>query len=256
VNNQTVNHQDKTHDPSLSTVILSGGSRGLGQAICESLLADGYQVATFSRSRTAFIDHAAKTYGERFYYDAVDAAQPDALRQFVHATHQRFGQVDALINNAAVAIDGVLALANDEDLERMLDINLKASLLLAKECSRLMLARRSGVILNVSSIIALRGFSGLVGYAATKAGMVGMTRALARELGGRGIRVNAIAPGYLETEMSEGLSDEQRQQITRRTPLGRLGQAADVVPWVKFLLSPESGFVTGQVIAIDGGSSV
>lgn len=256
MNSQTVNTPNETRAPSLSTVILSGGSRGLGQAICESLLADGYQVATFSRSRTDFIDQAAKTYGDRFYYDVVDAAQPDSLRKFVHASHQRFGQVDALINNAAIAIDGVLALANDEDLERMLDINLKASLLLAKECSRLMLARRSGVILNVSSIIALRGFSGLVGYAATKAGMVGMTRALARELGGRGIRVNAIAPGYLETEMSEGLSDEQRQQITRRTPLGRLGHAADVVPWVKFLLSPESGFVTGQVIAIDGGSSV
>jgi 3-oxoacyl-[acyl-carrier protein] reductase len=119
-----------------------------------------------------------------------------------------------------------------------------------------MLAQGHGNIINVSSIIALRGFSGLVGYAATKAGLVGMTRALARELGGRNIRVNAIAPGYLETEMSESLSDEGKAQIIRRTPLQRLGTVADVVPWVQFLLSSRSGFVTGQVITIDGGASI
>ena len=168
----------------------------------------------------------------------------------------RFGRLDALINNAAVAIDGVLALAMEEDIETMLDVNLKAALLLCKEASRHMLAQRSGVILNISSIIAERGFSGLAGYAATKAGMVGMTRALARELGGRNIRVNALAPGYLETDMSASLEDRQRDQIIRRTPLGRLGTPADIVPTVRFLLSPDSGFLTGQVITIDGGASV
>lgn len=239
-----------------STVLLSGGSRGLGAAICTALLSDGWNVATFSRKATPWIEQAQHDFSRQFLYQSVDAACSQSLVAFAKATHERFGRVDALINNAAVAVDGVLALANEDDLDRMLDINLKASLVLAKECSRLMLAQRAGVILNISSIIALRGFSGLVGYAATKAGMVGMTRSLARELGERNIRVNAIAPGYLETEMSESLSEAQRQQIIRRTPLGRLGKADDVVPWVRFLLSPESAFVTGQVITIDGGSSV
>lgn len=237
-------------------IVLSGGSRGLGQAIAESLLADGHRVATFSRQRTDFVDQMASAYPDTFSFQPIDAANSDQLATFVKQTHERHGQIDSLINNAAVAIDGVLALARPVDLERMLDVNLLASLLLAKECSRLMLARRQGTIINISSVIALRGFSGLVGYAATKAGMIGMTQSLARELGPRNIRVNALAPGYLETEMSESLSSEQRSQIIRRTPLGRLGQASDVVPWVRFLLSPASQFVTGQVIAIDGGGSV
>ncbi len=238
------------------TLILSGGSRGLGQAIATALLADGWQVATFSRSRTEFVDWAESEYGPSFFYQPVDAADGDALHAFVAESHRRFGRVDALINNAAVAIDGILALAREEDLDRMLSINLRAALILAKECSRLMLTQRSGIILNVASIIALRGFSGLVGYAATKAGMVGMTQALARELGERNIRVNALAPGYLETEMSSSLSEAQRNQIIRRTPLGRLGRAEDVVPWVRFLLTPDAAFVTGQVIVIDGGATV
>lgn len=239
-----------------STILLSGGSRGLGQAIAESLLADGKNIATFSRQRTEFVDQMEQTYPASFYFETLDASDHGSLAEFTRRVHGRFGRIDGLINNAAIAIDGVLALARPEDLEKMLDVNLLASLLLAKECSRWMLAQRSGTIINISSVIALRGFSGLVGYAATKAGMIGMTQSLARELGPRNIRVNALAPGYLETEMSASLGAEQRAQIIRRTPLGRLGRAADVVPWVRFLLSPESQFVTGQVIAIDGGASV
>lgn len=238
------------------SIIISGGSRGLGQAIVQALLDDGHSVSTFSRRPTSFTEQMKAEAGERFFYDSVDATDTDALYRFVRDANERFSRVDALINNAAIAVDGVLALANEEDLDRMLAINLKAALVLSKECSRLMLTQGSGNIINVTSIIALRGFSGLVGYAATKAGMVGMTQSMARELGGRNIRVNAIAPGYLETDMSEALSDEQRAQIVRRTPLGRLGTADDVVPWVRFLLSEDSGFATGQVITVDGGSSV
>lgn len=238
------------------SIIISGGSRGLGQAVVQTLLDDGHRVATFSRSRTPFVDETATAYEGRFWYQQVDATDSQALYEFVRDTNQRWGQVDALINNAAVAIDGVLALANEDDLDQMLAINLKAALILGKECSRIMLAQGHGNIINITSIIALRGFSGLVGYAATKAGMVGMTQSMARELGGRNIRVNAIAPGYLETDMSEALSEHQRSQIIRRTPLGRLGKSEDVVPWIQFLLSPESAFATGQVITVDGGASV
>jgi 3-oxoacyl-[acyl-carrier protein] reductase len=241
---------------SSQVVIISGGSRGLGAAIVQSLLDDGHTVATFSRKATEFTTKCSETYSAQFVFQEIDATDSDRLHGFTKHVYESFGRVDVLINNAAVAIDGVLALSRDEDIDLMLDVNLKAALILAREASRYMLMKNTGSIINIASIIAMRGFSGLSTYAATKAGMVGMTRALARELGGRGIRVNAIAPGYLETDMSESLSDHQRGQIIRRTPLGRLGTAADVVPWVEFLMKPESGFVTGEVITIDGGASV
>jgi len=237
-------------------VLISGGSRGLGASIVQSLLESGHTVATFSRKGTDFTNECAAKHSDRFVFREIDATETPMLHEFTKQTYESFGRIDALINNAAVAIDGVLALSRDEDIELMLDVNLKAAIVLAREASRYMLLKNSGTIINVASIIAMRGFSGLSTYAATKAGMVGMTRALARELGGRGIRVNAIAPGYLETEMSEGLSESQRNQIIRRTPLGRLGTADDVVPWINFLLQPESRFVTGEVITIDGGASV
>ena len=183
-------------------------------------------------------------------------AKTDALVAFVAGAHQRFGSIDGLINNAGIAHDRVLALTTDQQIDQMLQINLRASIVLARECSRLMLAQNSGSIVNISSIIAHRGFSGLATYAATKAGMLGLTRSLARELGPRQIRVNAVAPGYLETDMSSGLDDHQKQQIIRRTPLGRLGTVHDVVPLVEFLLSPASQHITGQVFTVDGGASI
>jgi len=243
---------------SSQVILLSGGSRGLGQVIAEHLLEAGHAVATFSRGPTPFVEQLARdpVWSARFLYQSVDARDVAALRMFVDAVHGRFGRIDALINNAGVAHDGVLALASEEQIAQMLDVNLRAALILAKECSRWMLLQRGGTMINISSIIGERGFSGLAAYAATKAGLIGMTRALARELGPRNIRVNAVAPGYLETEMSHGLDDQQRQQIVRRTPLGRLGRAEDVVPCIQFLLSPDSGFITGQVITVDGGASV
>ncbi len=238
------------------TVWLSGGSRGLGGAIVQDLLDAGHRVATFSRRPTELTGRLRRDFPRAFWYRSVDAAAPEQLVEFAMEAHEQLGDVDALINNAAIAVDGVLALARDEDLQRMLDINLQGALILAREASRLMLPKRQGQIINIASIIALRGYSGLVGYAATKAGLVGMTRSLARELGPRNIRVNAICPGYLETDMSQSLEDRQRQQIIRRTPLGRLGRPEDIVPWVRFLLSDQAKFATGQVFTIDGGASV
>ncbi len=235
--------------------IVSGGSRGLGLAIVRRLLAGDYAVASFSRSVTPEILQFQQTVPS-FYHEVVDAANNHALVSFVAAVRHKFGRLDTLINNAGIAHDTVLALMHDDAIQQMLDINLRAAIILAREAARAMLLQQSGSIVNISSIIAERGFSGLSVYAATKAGMIGMTRSLARELGPRGIRVNAIAPGYLETDMSGTLAENQRQQIIRRTPLGRLGSVEDVVPLVEFLISPGSAFITGQVFTVDGGSSI
>ncbi len=220
------------------------------------MLDQGHAVATFSRRKTPPVEELEQTHGDRFWFAEADAADASAMAQFVSDAIPKLGGIDALVNNAAVAMDGVLALTTDASIEQMLDINLKAAIVLARETSRRMLAQQSGSIVNVASIIAERGFSGLSVYAATKAGLIGMTRSLARELGPRNIRVNAIAPGYLETEMSSSLEEVQRAQIIRRTPLGRLGTVDDVTPLVDFLISPSSAFITGQVFVVDGGSSV
>ncbi|MEM8680198.1 MAG: SDR family oxidoreductase [Planctomycetota bacterium] len=239
------------------TIVISGGSRGLGLALVNGLLAHGHRVATFSRTLTVPLqDILQGPHGERLFYETLDASQPEAIVEFVKTVGDRFGAVDVLINNAAIARDGVFPMITDEDLHMMIDVNIRGALLLARECSRSMLDQSTGSIINISSIIAQRGFRGLAVYAATKAALIGFTKSLARELGARGIRVNAIAPGYLETDMSAELDEAQRAQIIRRTPLGRLGRAEDVLGTVEYLISPASEFMTGQVLVVDGGSSI
>jgi 3-oxoacyl-[acyl-carrier protein] reductase len=245
------------HSQSSRVILITGGSRGLGLALVRHFLQAQQCVATCSRRSSDEIDaiQADAHSAPRFAFHRVDIADAAAIREFVQTVFNRFGRIDALINNAGVAHDGVLATLPEDQIDQMLQVNLRAALLFAKECSRLMLLGDGGSIVNVSSIIGQSGFSGLAPYAATKAGMLGMTRALARELGPRNIRVNAVAPGYLETELSKSLSPQQRQQIIRRTPLGRLGQVDDVVPLVDFLLSPAAAFITGQTLTIDGGAT-
>lgn len=238
-----------------AVVLVSGGSRGLGRGIVEDLLAAGHRVATFSRSHTDFIrdQQGLDPEGKRFFWRAIDGTDFDATRAFAREVSQRFGSLDVLINNAGVAAEGVLPLMPREDIHRVISLNLEAAIVLAQACSRLMLGQERGVILNISSIIGSRGYSGLAVYSATKAGLDGLTRSLARELGPRRIRVNSIAPGYLETEMSSTLGDDQRGQIVRRTPLGRLGRVEDVVGLIRFLISSEAEFITGQTLIVDGG---
>lgn len=236
-------------------VLVSGGTRGLGQSLVSDLLDAGYRVSTFGRKPTPFVEALAASSGDRFAFFTGDAGKLDDVAEVFRGARDRFGTPWGLVNNAGVAADGVLATMDPSRIQAVIQTNLTGPLLLTRQALRAMLLQRGGRIINISSIIGLRGFSGLSVYTATKAGLDGMTRALARELGPRGIAVNSIAPGYLETEMTHGLSDHQRTQIIRRTPLGALGKPSDVTGLVRFFLSDASAFITGQVVAVDGGNT-
>jgi len=237
--------------------LISGGSRGLGLAIVERLLARGDRVATFSRSGSPALAALAAAHPDRLHAESLDGSDSAAVIGFVGRVVERFGGLDHCIANAAIAHEGVLATIRDDEIDSLLAVNVKASIVLVRECLRQMLAHTPAPgpsITLVSSIVASRGSPGLSVYAATKAALEGFARSLAREVGPRGIRVNAIAPGFLETDLSATLSADNRSRIARRTALGRLGTAADVVGAIEFLTSPAAAFITGQVLTIDGGN--
>jgi 3-oxoacyl-[acyl-carrier protein] reductase len=236
-------------------VIVTGGSRGLGAGIVQSYLDSGDLVATCARSRTDHVDTWLKDpeTRDRMIFAEVDLSDRVATAAFVKEVLGRWSRIDVLVNNAGVARDGILGLTTDDDIDTVIDLNLKGTLHITRLVSRRMLARGTGSIVNISSIVGLSGYRGLAVYSATKAALDGMTRALARELGSRGIIVNSVAPGYLRTEMSHGLDEAQLGQIVRRTPAGRLGEPADVARVVQFLTAPENDYLTGQVIVVDGG---
>lgn len=243
---------DPIQPPAQPVVIVSGGSRGLGRALVERCLADGYRVATYSRTATPFTDGLASLEG-RAWWQEVDGTDPDAVDDFVRLVAERFGRIDAVVNNAGVGLDGVLATMRIGDVQRVVEVNLNSALYLTQSASKLMLRQRRGAIVNVSSVNAIRGHSGVAVYSATKAALDGLTRSLARELGPRNIRVNSVAPGYFESDMVGELAEEAKARIIRRTPLGRLGETADVVEAVLFLLSDRASFITGQILIVDGG---
>jgi 3-oxoacyl-[acyl-carrier protein] reductase len=235
------------------SVVITGGSRGLGAGLVQSFLEAGDKVATCSRSATSNTDAWTAGQPDRFLYESLDLTDRAACAAFVRQVVERFGRIDVLVNNAGLARDGVLGLVTDDDIDTVIDLNLKGTLLITRAVARRMLQQGSGRIINVSSVVGRSGYRGLSVYSATKAGLDGFTRSLARELGSRGITVNSVAPGYLRTEMSHGLDEAQLTQIARRTPAGRLGEPEDVAAAVRFLASPEAQFVTGHVLVVDGG---
>ncbi|MBP6116845.1 MAG: SDR family oxidoreductase [Neisseriaceae bacterium] len=237
------------------TILISGGSSGLGAALVTAYLAQGHRVATFSRKHNAFIaaQQAHDQQAAHFYWEALDAEDSASLAPWVARVQQHFGTVDVLINNAAKLSEGLLAFTSDQDIHALIQCNLVAPIILTKACSTAMLRQNSGVILNISSINAIRGHKGVALYSASKAALDGLTRSLARELGPANIRINALAPGFFETDLVAYLSPERRQQIRKRTPLNRLGQLADVSQLAQFMCSDAASFLTGQTIVLDGG---
>jgi 3-oxoacyl-[acyl-carrier protein] reductase len=235
--------------------VISGGSRGLGAGIARKCLDAGYVVATFSRSATRFTDAEQNRdpHGENFCWAAIDGRDDQALNRFVSTVSDRYGAIDALVSNAAVGHFGAFALMRLSEIDESIAVNLRGNLVLARSCTPAMIARGAGSIVNISSVNGVRGNAGVAVYSATKAALDGFTRALARELGPRNIRVNSLAPGYFDSDMVAGLSERQRRAILHNTPLGRLGTIDEIAAAVLFLLSPEASFITGQTIVIDGG---
>lgn len=241
----------------LPVAVISGGSRGLGLALVDLFLDRGWRVATFSRSGTDEIRDRLATHGktgtDRLVWRSVDGASGDELREMARAVTRRWSRIDALLNNAGVGFDGLLTFMRGEDIDRVLDINLRGAILLTQACAKTMIKRGAGSVVNISSVNGVKGHSGVSVYSATKAALDGMTRSLARELGPRNIRVNSVAPGYFESDMVKELSEEATARITRRTPLGRLARQSEIAEAVYFLASDQGSFITGQVLVVDGG---
>ena len=231
-------------------VLISGGSRGLGLALVDMFLERGWRVATFARGASPSIEARAC---DSLFWQALDSTDDAALAALPKAVVRRWGRLDALVNNAGVGFDGLLTFMRTEEIDRVLDVNLRATILLTQAAGKAMIRAGRGSVVNVSSVNAVRGHSGVSVYSATKAALDGLTRSLARELGPRSIRVNSVAPGYFASEMVADLSEEATARITRRTPLGRLAEPSEIAEAVYFLASEKSAFITGQTLAVDGG---
>src|SRR6516162_632852 len=233
--------------------LVSGGSRGLGADLVSGFLDRHYRVATLSRTKTTFIaDMLRARKGQHFHWGAVDGRDHEALRAFVKDVGHRLGRIDVLVNNAGIAMEGVLPTMRARDIVEAIEVNLTAALVLAQACSRFMLRQGSGCIVNISSVHAIRGHSGVAVYSATKAALDGLTRSLARELGPRQIRVNSVAPGFFESDMVAAMSKDQKERIARRTPLRRLARVDEIANVVQFLASDQASFITGQTLVVDG----
>lgn len=239
----------------MKNVLVTGPARGLGLAISRRLLADGYHVIGIGRTLSADYSSLMEAGGPgRASFNEYDLVNLDGIPRLVTGITKQHGPLYALVNNAGLGLDGVLATMHATDIAKVLRVNLEAPILMAKFACRTMLIRREGRIVNVSSIIASTGFNGLSVYGASKAGLVGFTRSLSRELGKAGITVNCVAPGFMETEMTMGLQGEKFESVRRRAPLG-LPTVEDAAGAVAYLLSDDAQRVTGTVLTVDGGST-
>jgi 3-oxoacyl-[acyl-carrier protein] reductase len=229
------------------TALVTGGSRGIGRAIATSLAEAGATVVIGYRSGADEAAEVAGGIGARAVQ--ADVSDPEEAKRLV----EEAGDVDVLVNNAGVTRDGLLARMSDEDWRTVLDTNLGGTFNTCRAVTRGMMKRRSGAIVNVSSIVGVHGNPGQTNYSASKAGIIGFTKALARELGSRGVRANVVAPGYISTRLTNELPEELQQSMLASTPLGRFGDPEDVAGAVRFLASDAAAFVTGEVLLVDGG---
>jgi 3-oxoacyl-[acyl-carrier protein] reductase len=243
--------------PIKRNVVVTGGSRGLGLAIARRLAAAGYGVVAIARKMSDQLSGAMQESGRAGSLDfvAFDLGDTQGIPKLARSLRKQFGAVYGLVNNAALGTDGLLANMKNSQIEELVRVNTLAPVMLSKYLVRAMMADGGGRIVNVTSIIGFTGYSGLSVYGATKASMIGFTRSLAREVGRLGVNVNAVAPGFLETEMTQGMEDDQRKQVARRSALRRLADVDDVADAVEFLLGEKARSITGTVLTVDAGST-
>jgi len=242
----------------MRNVIVTGGSRGLGLAMASTLAQAGYRVVALARTESpALIEaRAAAASGPgAIEFRAVDLTDLEGIGNLVRALKTELGTLYGLVNNAGLGTPGVLANMRVTDIERLVRLNTVSPIVLTRHVARSMMAARAGRIINIASVVASTGYSGLSVYSATKASLIGFTRSLARELGPLGITVNAVAPGFIDTEMTAELDAQQREQIARRSALKRLAEPGDVARSVEFLLSEAARNITGIVLTVDAGNT-
>jgi 3-oxoacyl-[acyl-carrier protein] reductase len=230
--------------------LITGAARGIGRAIAVELKGAGAEVLCCDLPGTSENEEVAREVGgQALYADVTKAEEVDKLIADA-------GEIDILVNNAGITRDGLLARISEEDWRAVIDVNLTSVYLMCHAAIRGMMKRRSGSIINLSSVVGIHGNFGQTNYSASKAGIIGFTKSLAREAGTRGVRVNAVAPGYIETRLTEVLPDEVKQKMLGATSLGRFGQPEDIARAVHFLCSDEAAFITGEVLVVDGGMAM
>jgi len=243
----------------MRNVIVTGGSRGLGLGIARKLIESGFRAIAIARKESdEFVAarlEVEKTHPGSLHFVAFDLAQIEAIPDLVNKLRKDFGSIYGLVNNAGMSADGVLAMTSTHLIEQVVRLNTTSPMVLTKYVVRFMMADGGGRIINISSIVASTGYSGLSVYAATKASLIGFTRSLAREVGRAGVNVNAVAPGFVSTEMTQSLTEENRQQIARRSALKRMVEVEDIANAVDFLMGEGSRNITGTVITVDAGNT-
>ena len=241
------------------TAVVTGGSRGLGRAVCLELAKGGANVVFCYAGNEAAAKEttaACEALGAKALAIQCDVAKANEVKALMDAAVKEFGRIDILVNNAGITRDGLLMMMKEEDFDAVIAANLKGTFLCMKAVSRIMMKQRYGRIVNLSSVVGLRGNAGQVNYAASKAGVVGMTKSLAKELASRGVTVNAVAPGFIATDMTAAMTDAAKEATLASIPLQRLGAPEDVAHAVAFLASDEAAYITGQVLCVDGGMAM
>jgi 3-oxoacyl-[acyl-carrier protein] reductase len=233
--------------------LVTGASRGIGRAIAGSLAGAGARVAVVARDEQRAAAAARELPGSDHRAYAADVADPESVRQLFERVEGDLGTPDILVNNAGVTRDNLLMRLKDEDWDAVMDTNLRGAFNTIRAASRGMMKKRGGRIINITSVVGIIGNKGQANYSASKAGLIGLTKSVARELASRGILVNAVAPGYIETDMTSELPAAAREALVGQIALGRLGQAEDVASVVRFLAGPGASYITGQVLVVDGG---